>query len=191
MVKNVKVERIIDIALELLKAQGDHGVTMRQIAQRAGMSLSNVQYYFKSKDDLLKAMADRYFRQCLDDFQRESAISNDGDMRKNLRTLVRTLLAHGTELSEMCRIFREYWAIATRNSVIEVYLQDYYQEMSELLTQTLRPFAKNQEGLSAAVTLLLPYVEGYSIASESLPLEVEGTTDMVTRLLLYLLDSDL
>ena len=39
------------------------------------MSLSNVQYYFKNKDALLKAMADRYFYRCLEDIEGERFIA--------------------------------------------------------------------------------------------------------------------
>ena len=47
MKKNAKAEKILDVALALLKTDGDYGVTMRQVAAHADMTLSNVQYYFK------------------------------------------------------------------------------------------------------------------------------------------------
>ncbi|GAL09454.1 hypothetical protein JCM19233_420 [Vibrio astriarenae] len=62
--KSAKIEKVLDISIELLRQEGDYGVSMRKVATLAEMSLSNVQYYFKTKDDLLKAMADRYFQQC-------------------------------------------------------------------------------------------------------------------------------
>ena len=52
-----------------MKTEGDHGVTMRKVASSANMSLSNVQYYFKTKDVLLKALADRYFQACLEEIR--------------------------------------------------------------------------------------------------------------------------
>ncbi|MEM6891440.1 MAG: TetR/AcrR family transcriptional regulator, partial [Pseudomonadota bacterium] len=55
---------ILDCALDLLKETGDAGLTMRKLADRSGMRLSNVQYYFKSREDVLKAMATRYFAEC-------------------------------------------------------------------------------------------------------------------------------
>lgn len=55
---------ILDRALDMLKETGDSGLTMRKLAERAGMRLSNVQYYFKSRDHVLKAMATRYFEDC-------------------------------------------------------------------------------------------------------------------------------
>jgi len=43
-------------ALELFAERGFHGTSMRDIAARAGCSVSHVYYYFPSKGDVLRAM---------------------------------------------------------------------------------------------------------------------------------------
>ena len=183
MTKTDKEEKIIDVALGLLKSNGDHGVTMRQVAQRAGMSLSNVQYYFKSKDELLTAMADRYFYHCLEDFRNDHTISSIRSKKKAIKNLVDSFLAYGAEISEMCKIFREYWAIATRNETIEEYLQRYYQEMANALADKLGVVSDDPQAIDAATSLLIPYTEGYSITASSLPLNAEEASKMVTELM--------
>jgi AcrR family transcriptional regulator len=50
---SLKTEHILQCAMTLLKASGDQGLTMRKVAEAADMRLSNVQYYFKTKELLL------------------------------------------------------------------------------------------------------------------------------------------
>ncbi|MCV6612039.1 MAG: TetR/AcrR family transcriptional regulator [Amphritea sp.] len=180
MKKIKKSEVIVDCALELLKEEGDHGLTMRQVAQRCGMSLSNAQYYFKSKDDLLKAMADRYFNLCLTDVQGQSRITSVESLNAELSTLLYQYLKHGLEVSEMCRIFREYWAIATRNEAIEEYLVNYYRNLTDALADKLEPVASGPEALNRAVSIIIPYVEGYTITARSLPMDIDEVNAMLT-----------
>jgi AcrR family transcriptional regulator len=44
---------IVSAAIEAMFEHGYHGTSVRQIADRAGMSVANVYYYFPSKHDLL------------------------------------------------------------------------------------------------------------------------------------------
>ena len=108
MKKNAKTEQILDIALVILEKNGDYGVTMRQVAAQSGMSLSNVQYYFKNKDELLKAMADRYFSQCLSDLRNIKQLGSHDVLHDELYMTLMAFLNHGASISEMCKIFREY-----------------------------------------------------------------------------------
>ena len=167
--KKAKTEKILDVSIELLKSEGDFGITMRKVATLADMSLSNVQYYFKNKDALLIAMADRYFQQCLDEISSQPEPTKQQD----LIAFTHIFLVHGLEISDMCRIFREYWALSTRNEAIEDYLSEYYQTLASILSNKLRYLAVDESSLSKAVSIFIPYVEGYSITAKSLPQDFE------------------
>ena len=187
MKKNAKSEKVIDCALGLLEEQGDHGVTMRQVAQRAEMSLSNVQYYFKNKDALLTALADRYFNQCLVEVREQPVRLSEGNLKAELAAMLRDYLAHGLEISEMCRIFREYWAIATRNEVIEEYLTNYYRQLGDVVAEKLQPVAVSPEALSMSVSVIIPFVEGYTITAPSLPKNIDEMTEQLTTIVIRIL----
>ena len=184
MKKNTKSEKVVDCALSLLTEQGDHGLTMRQVAQRAEMSLSNVQYYFKNKDELLTAVADRYFNQCLVEVQQQHVQLTHANLKPELTKMLREYLAHGLEISEMCRIFREYWAIATRNPVIAEYLSNYYKQLAESVSEKLQPVAVSPEAVSKAVSVIIPFVEGYTITAPSLPRNIEQITEQLTNIVI-------
>lgn len=181
MKKNTKSEKVVDCGLALLTEQGDHGLTMRQVAQRAEMSLSNVQYYFKNKDALLTAVADRYFNQCLIDVRQQPVQLSQANLKPELRKMLREYLAHGLEVSEMCRIFREYWAIATRNTAIAEYLTDYYRQLGDTVGEKLQPVAVSPQAVANAVSVIIPFVEGYTITAASLPSDIEDVTEQLTN----------
>jgi AcrR family transcriptional regulator len=186
--KNAKTERILDIALVILEKNGDYGVTMRQVAAKSGMSLSNVQYYFKNKDELLKAMADRYFSQCLGDLRNIQQLGSHDVLYDELYMTLMAFLNHGASISEMCKIFREYWAISSRNSVIKKYVHDYYREMAGILMDKLQPVAKSDHAASDAVSIIIPYIEGYSITAEAMPQTLEQITELLTSICCQLLN---
>ena len=171
---------ILDRALDLLRETGDAGLTMRKLGERAGMRLSNVQYYFKSRDDVLKAMATRYFNECTEQIRLLTEDSAASTMRERARVLIQTGLHHGDELSDMCRIFRELWAISSRNAVIRDHMADYYRTFSSLIADFVLGEATDQDSRNKLASLLLPFFEGYSVTASSVPLSTERVADMLT-----------
>ncbi|HMK64084.1 MAG TPA: TetR/AcrR family transcriptional regulator [Acidimicrobiales bacterium] len=49
-------ERILDVALDLFVEHGYDGTSLRQIAERLGITKAALYYYFASKDDILMAL---------------------------------------------------------------------------------------------------------------------------------------
>jgi len=54
--------QILDIAEQLLIEGGSAALSMRSVADRAQMSLGNLQYYFKTRDDLIEAVVEEMSR---------------------------------------------------------------------------------------------------------------------------------
>ncbi|MEM6462567.1 MAG: TetR/AcrR family transcriptional regulator [Pseudomonadota bacterium] len=182
---------ILDCAFDLLKETGDTGMTMRKIAECAGMRLSNVQYYFKSRDDVLKTMATRYFDACTQEVMEVTRINPVSTVRARANLLIRSGLAHGDHLSDMCRIFRELWAISSRNETIRDHMAEYYRNFTSLIAdfilgQTAGPKVRDQIG-----TLLVPFFEGYSVTAQSTPLSTQQTADMLTDITMLIVEKDL
>jgi len=77
-----KIEHLLNCAMDILKESGDQGLTMRKVAEAAGMSLSNVQYYFKTKELLLGALLEGYLLEYATSMQLLSLAEQD-DLEKN------------------------------------------------------------------------------------------------------------
>jgi len=63
----LSTERIVDVALDLLDTGGESGLTFRALGRELGTDPTAVYRYFRSKDDLLLAMADRVIDRALTD----------------------------------------------------------------------------------------------------------------------------
>lgn len=55
-----KRERLIDSAKRLIHQQGVHPTTLAEVAAHADVPPGNVYYYFKTKEDLVRAVVDDY-----------------------------------------------------------------------------------------------------------------------------------
>lgn len=185
---NPRVPLIIDCALSILREKGDRGLTMRQVALKAGISLSNLQFYFKNKDELLKGMVDFYFDKCatLFDAHIESSKATSTP-KKKVYNLITFGLGQGEEITEICKIFRELWAIATRNDEVNTHLEAYYKEYAGKLSAIISPLTGGVEEVHKAVTLLLPYFEGYAITAPILPIEKKYVVEMLSNIILSIL----
>lgn len=51
---------LIEVAFELFTQNGYHGTTMRQIAERAGLTVGSIYNHFSGKDDIFLAVVDNY-----------------------------------------------------------------------------------------------------------------------------------
>lgn len=81
-----KLERLLDVAAEIFAEKGYHNTSIRDIAGRAGVSLSGLYYYFSSKEELLFKVQDRCFRTILQGL--EARLRSVAEPEERLRALV-------------------------------------------------------------------------------------------------------
>jgi len=72
-IETIRRGELIKAAYEVFQQHGFRGLTMARIGQQAGMSHGIVNYYFKSKDELLIAMVRYANRLIMDDVTRRLA----------------------------------------------------------------------------------------------------------------------
>ena len=105
---------ILLAARALLASEGYAGLSMRRVAQDAGMSLSNVQHYYGSKEQLLEAL----LLTIMDEFQAKMdriAVAMAG--RPQVERFLSTVDMFLDEITDptMHAIFFEIWALASRH----------------------------------------------------------------------------
>ena len=129
--------------------------------------LSNVQYYFRS-DDLIAEIADRYFGDCNSILLAHFEEFGPMEDRAAVERLARVVLEHGWEMTDMCRVFRELWAIASRHDALANLLGHHYRRLGTTLEQHLNLSSTTQESRRKAVTLFLTMSEDSIIGSANL-----------------------
>jgi len=173
---------IIERTLSLLKEIGMEGLTMRKVANEAGMSLGNLQYHYKDKAALLSELADSYFDICLGELKSYTPQNSNWTREEQRYALIGFYLDHVDHISDMCRIFRELWALSTRDSSVEQQMNEYYRQLVVTLTGLLTPLCGGEEAAQYVTQLLIPYFEGYSITHDALPVSKQATAAMLSRL---------
>lgn len=179
-----KERLILDHALTLLIETGDSGLSMRKLADSANMRLSNLQYYYKTRDALLSAMAFQYFEKCTADLVVLTEHTESASLRERVHHVILAGLAHEQEVSDMCRAFREIWAISSRNAILEQCLTDYYRSFSTIIVDFALQHEVDDASRQKFTSLLVPYFEGYSVTARALPLRREDVATMLTDLVL-------
>jgi AcrR family transcriptional regulator len=183
-----KVEHLLNCAMNILKELGDQGLTMRKVAEAAGMRLSNVQYYFKTKELLLGALLEGFLLAYAESMELLSLPKQDNSEKK-LKSLALHIL-NDVESSECAVIFKEIWAISERNGVVKKAIDEYYQKLYAMLFEALKqagPENCQKQQLDNAVVILLPFIEGYCITSSSINVSTKKLSEQLGVILYNLL----
>lgn len=158
------LERALDIlhaARLLLAADGYAGLSMRRVAAEVGISLSNVQHYYQSKDALLEALllyTMELFQAKVDSIS--AAMTSASPIDRFLSTCDMFL----EELTDPVThaIFFELWALASRNEFASRLMDKMLARERKAiykLIHGLNPLIGDEEYMQRAV-LMVAQIEG-------------------------------
>lgn len=82
-------ERVLDALMEIIAERGLDQVTIREVASTAGVSIGSVQYYCRSKEEMLRLAFEHVIESALG---RADAIARTGDVSAVLRTALREFM---------------------------------------------------------------------------------------------------
>ncbi len=105
---------ILQAARRLLASEGYAGLSMRRVAQDAGMSLSNLQHYYGSKERLFEALLLTTMEEFQAKMDRIAVAMADRPQMERFLSTVDMFLDEITEPT-MHAIFFEIWALASRH----------------------------------------------------------------------------
>ncbi|MFD5623752.1 TetR/AcrR family transcriptional regulator [Streptomyces yangpuensis] len=102
---------LLDAAEHLLGSAGAADLTMRAVADAAGVRLGHLQYYFPARSDLLAALLDRILAASL---ERVAALAETPDAADDPAAVLDVLLGDHDDPS-LVRLFTEVWAMAAHD----------------------------------------------------------------------------
>ncbi|MDN4175111.1 TetR/AcrR family transcriptional regulator [Nocardioides sp. SOB77] len=121
-------ERVREAALDLFADRGFHGVGIRQLAERAGLSSASLYHYMGTKEDLLAAI----MRACLERLlaDAEAAAAAHADPVARVEALVRAHVVSHAERPRETRVVDGELAALTGETRAEVVaLRDRYERV--------------------------------------------------------------
>jgi AcrR family transcriptional regulator len=156
-----RAQDILGAARALLAAEGYAGLSMRRVAQAAGMTLSNVQHYYGSKDLLLEAL----LLTTMDAFQaRMDDIAAAMSERSQLERFLSTVDMFLEEITDpvIHALFFEIWALASRNPFASNLMDKMLGRERKTVYNMIRglnPALSDEETMQRAI-LMVAQVEG-------------------------------
>jgi len=183
-----KVQEILDVARRLFIEGGYAEMTMRQVAEQTGISLSNVQHYFPTRESLLQALLESVMESYEPTYRHIETL--DIAPRDKLEAAIRYLLAD-TKKAESEKLFVEIWSLATRDPIgREIFDRMYSRHranLARLIAAANPELAEREVQLRAA--LIAMQIEGLMLLiSENKPrhAELEGIEDACVQAALTL-----
>lgn len=180
------VKRILTAALDVVNKQTISGTRMHLIAEQANMVQSNVHYYYRTKDDLMLALQEQIFEECLDIRRKEKKHSKD-NLESQLDVFInqkKKLILHNNkyDFAEM-----DFWVQSRINEEVHQNFIQNYDDWRREIRAVLEKYCpeideKNKAMLPFAVLSIL---EGatiqYFINKNSLDLDnyFEVCKDMI------------
>jgi AcrR family transcriptional regulator len=152
---------ILHAGRTLLAADGYAGLSMRKVASEVGMSLSNVQHYYQSKDALLEALllyTMELFQQKMDTIS--AAMTGASRLDRFLSTCDMFLEEITDPVTHA--IFFELWALASRNDFASGLMDTMLARERKALFKLIRglnPDIDDEQTMQRAI-LMVAQIEG-------------------------------
>jgi AcrR family transcriptional regulator len=158
-----RTANILSAAKSILINGGYSEFTLRRIAREAGMELRHLQYYFNTKEQLLRALLDDV---CTFYDQQLVTIASDPMHEAEQRFLACIdYLLMENEQAESNTIFFELWALACHDEFAERAVSELYQHYCDQISSLLKdmdPNASKAERDRKAI-LIVALIEGLTL----------------------------
>lgn len=185
-----RAHEILQAARTLLAAEGYAGLSMRAVASKVGISLSNVQHYYQSKDALLEAS----LQYTMELFQAKmDGISAEMQGATRIEQFLSTADMFLDEITDPVThaVFFEIWALASRNAFASNLMDKMLgreRKAIYLLIRGLNPAISDDEYMQRAI-LMVAQIEGlmlFRLNRTTRNKEFQAVRDSVRKVLLNL-----
>lgn len=130
-----RVVEILEAALDVLVDEGYQALTMRRIAKACGITVGNVTYYYKSKDDLVRDLLSGVVESYVDIFDHIAAnVSLTAE--EKFVAIVRLVLEDITT-KKTTHLFPELWALSNHDPFIAERVDELYTQARAVLNRLI------------------------------------------------------
>jgi AcrR family transcriptional regulator len=134
--------QVLTAARSCIVTLGYERVTIRDIAETAGVSTGTVVFYFRDKESVLEAALLGKIQDTGLAFR--AALEGAQSARERLRRLIEASLPASDEVRDEWRLWLTFWGEATRNARLRAVSERQYQRWTRFLARLVR------DGVAAA-----------------------------------------
>jgi AcrR family transcriptional regulator len=154
-------ERILDAALETLKAEGYAGLTLAKVAARAGEGKALVSYHFGSKQGLVAEAAQELGRTITADVL--AGVEGSSSAEEILRRLLDAVWGILERDPRLPRSYFDLNAVSVVEEDVRAALREVKEQWREVLAQLLRNAGVPRNKVDPATVLAIAAIEGFSL----------------------------
>lgn len=182
---------LLDAAEATLVGGGHAALSLRAVADAAGVRLGHLQYYFPTRDSLLEAVLDRLLSRSLDRLTASvPGLGPDGGgAALPAERLIDLLLAEQNDPG-LVRVFAELWALAARDEAVATAVRAFYRQYADLVAEQVRrarPDLPDDE-LRARAEAFIALIEGSALMRSGIAGTPSPATDtLISRTALALI----
>ena len=181
--------KVINVAREILVTEGYEGFAFRKIAAQAGITAGNLQYYFKSKRELVSAVLLEEMHRYEESYKEiTEASASPKTATKQLIDFLIQDISHGPTSN----IWHVVWALSDHDSDLAEFVDSWYQRYLENLSAMFKQLAPalSKAKANQAAVMLTPLIDGltFQISTSHTPSPIQGNIKRsVTQVLNFLL----
>ncbi len=171
--------RVLECATDIISFEGYGALTMRKVAAKVGISLSNVQHYFKTREDLLEAV----IRQTTSHYVNSASVflHGPGSAQDRLAAMVR-FLVEDIKQPRVQSLFGAIWALAQTHDFARSLMDDMYMAERKLLARYIKEINPrlDQRQLMCRAALIGCQIEGLMLLipqRNRFPSDIRGIED--------------
>jgi len=163
--KQERRKQILDAAEKVFIQRGFNKARMDDIVTESGLSKGALYWYFKSKDEIILALMDRFFSGEMQ--AEEELISNEGDARQQLEAFFDAAFDDVRRFEERMSLGYEFFSLAARTEEVRDAIRGYYRRYQATLSQIIQQGIDSGEFISIdpddAATAVISIVEGMAL----------------------------
>jgi len=131
--------QILDAARAVFIREGHAGLSLRKVADEAGVAVGNVNYYFSSKRVLLEAM----LREVLADYVEQHVDQINTDRDSPLDILLNVVAFYVRNGYETHQLFFQIWGYAGSDEQAKILIRDLYRPIGRFIYYLVRAANKD------------------------------------------------
>ncbi|WP_343618172.1 TetR/AcrR family transcriptional regulator [Ralstonia sp.] len=152
--RELRINEIIGAARQVFQEDGYAGFATRRVADRIGITHGNLQYYFRTKEELLRTTLLEHVSQIMEDYR---AIANRPGIgaAKRCSTLITRIFQNINE-TDLPKFMVEIWTFASHEAYVAELLNDMHAQFRSIFAKLLseiHPTLTNEECLARAAVI--------------------------------------
>ncbi len=163
--KQERRKQILDAAEKVFIQRGFNKARMDDIVAESGLSKGALYWYYKSKDEIILALMDRFFAGEMQ--VEDELISTEGDASQRLEVFFEAAFNDIRRFEERMSLGYEFFSLAARTEEVRDAIRGYYRRYQAILSQIIQHGIDSGDFISIdpndAATAAISILEGMAL----------------------------